>query len=645
MSTRPQQIQAESGEPASTSARGGLRRNLTLSLGSLGVVYGDIGTSPLYAVRQCLLGSAPVGTAPVDVMGVLSLIFWALILVVSVKYLVFMMRADNEGEGGVLALLALVDPWKRHPGTSRAVLIFLGIFGAALLYGDGMITPAISVLSAVEGLQVAAPNLQEWIIPLTVVILIALFLLQRRGSGGIGAIFGPMMIVWFVLLALLGVRGIAQNPAVLSAINPAYAIRFLLSGGLTGYLVLGGVFLVVTGGETLFADMGHFGRLPIRLAWFTIVLPCLLLNYFGQGAVILDDPARAAHPFYSLVPGWGTYIMVAVATLVTVIASQAVIAGAFSLARQAIQLGYSPRMNVVQTSPEEFGQIYVPVINWILMVATIALVIGFGSSSNLAAAYGIAVSTTMVLTTVLLFVVIRSRWRWPLPAAIAPVALFLTVDGAFLGANLFKVLDGGWVPLGVASLALFLMTTWHSGREILMANIRARSVPLEDFLESIEQHGPTRVPGTGVFLTAPDAGTPGGLLHHLKLNQVLHERVILLTVITRDVPRVPAAKRLEVEPLKAGFYRMHVYYGFMQTPDIATALRLCQAFGLIPDLNLDNIAYYADRASTVVDSADGRMKPWRKRIFAAMARNSERAIDYYRLPAGKSIELGIQVKI
>jgi len=645
MSSQPQPTQAASRGPASASSRGGVRRTLTLSLGALGVVYGDIGTSPLYAVRQCLLGSAPVGTAPVDVMGVLSLIFWALILVVSVKYLVFMMRADNEGEGGVLALLALVDPWKRHPGTSRAVLIFLGIFGAALLYGDGMITPAISVLSAVEGLQVAAPNLQEWIIPLTVVILIALFLLQRRGSGGIGAIFGPMMIVWFVLLALLGVRGIAQNPAVLSAINPAYAIRFLLSGGLTGYLVLGGVFLVVTGGETLFADMGHFGRLPIRLAWFTIVLPCLLLNYFGQGAVILDDPARAAHPFYSLVPGWGTYIMVAVATLVTVIASQAVIAGAFSLARQAIQLGYSPRMNVVQTSPEEFGQIYVPVINWILMVATIALVIGFGSSSSLAAAYGIAVSTTMVAEELLLLFVILYRWHWPVPAALGIVAVFMTVDGAFMGANLFKVLDGGWVPLGVASLVLFLMMTWRKGRELLMENVRSRSVPLEDFLNTIAQHQPIRVPGTAVFLTAPSAGTPGGLLHHLKLNQVLHERVILLTVITRDVPRVPAAKRLEVEPLKAGFYRMHVYYGFMQTPDIATALRLCQAFGRIPDLNLENIAYYADRASTVVGDDDARMKPWRKRIFAAMARNAQRAIEYYRLPPGQSVELGIQVEI
>ncbi len=633
------------GHAATDVAAHGKRRRLPLALTALGIVYGDIGTSPLYALRECFFGNGSVAVTPANVLGVLSLIFWALVVVISVKYLIFIMRADNNGEGGILALLALIDPWGRRKRRRAATLIVMGVFGAALLYGDGMITPAISVLSAIEGLKVAAPPLAPFVIPLTLLVLLLLFLGQKHGSARLGGLFGPVMVLWFVALAGMGLWGISRDPHVLMAANPWYALAFFLHNPPVAYLVLGGVFLVVTGGEALYADMGHFGPAPIRLAWFALVLPALLLNYFGQGALLLDHPGEALHPFYNLVPAWGVYPMVALATLVTVIASQAVISGTFSLTRQAIQLGQSPRMNIVQTSSEEIGQIYVPVVNWTLMAATVLLVLGFRSSSNLAAAYGVAVSATMVITTVLAYRVMRDRWRWHRLLALALSGLFLVGDVAFFGANLFKVEAGGWFPLLVGGSLLLLMSTWKKGRDLLQAKSHDRSMAIDAFIPSIEHYPPTRVPGTAVFLTNEGDTVPSGLLHHLKLNQVLHEQVLLLTVLTEDVPRVPAAERLEVQPLRCGFYRVYVHYGFMQSPHLPVVIKFCQDQALIPDLDADTTVYYADR-STLVSTADNAvLSLWRKRLFAFMARNSVRSVEYYRLPPGRSVELGIQIEI
>jgi len=622
----------------------GGRKVLALGLSALGIVYGDIGTSPLYALRACFYGDSPIGVNPANVLGVLSLIFWALIIVISVKYLLLVMRADNRGEGGILALLALLDPWEGS-ARQRTLLVLLGVFGAALLYGDGMITPAISVLSAVEGLKVAAPALSPLVVPVTILILIALFLFQKRGTADVGAVFGPIMLFWFALLAVLGIRGILGNPQVLAAIDPTNAVAFFLNNGAAGYLVLGGVFLVVTGGEALYADMGHFGRAPIRLGWFGVVLPALLLNYFGQGAVILAHPQEAIHPFYNLVPSWGVYPMVALATVVTVIASQAVISGAFSLTRQAVLLGYSPRMNIVQTSSEEIGQIYIPNVNWALMVATTLLVVGFKSSSNLTAAYGMAVSTTMVITTGLVFLVMWRRWRWPVWTAAAVAAAFLVVDVAFFGANLFKFMDGGWLPLLVGASVLFLMSTWRRGRELLRERVQERSAPLDLLLSDVRAGNVMRIPGTAVFLTGPSSGAPGAMLHHLKLNQVLHETVILLTAVTEEVPRVSASRRLRAERLGGGFYRLFVHYGFMQTPNIPVAIRLCQDFNLIEGIDPENIAYYLAHATLVPTERNGGMRMWRKRLFAIMSRNAVRAGDFYQLPPGRAMELGVQVEL
>jgi KUP system potassium uptake protein len=613
-----------------------------LSLAALGIVYGDIGSSPLYALRQCFFAEAQLGVRPDTVLGVLSLVFWALIVVISIKYLGLVMRADNRGEGGILAMLALLDPRGKSSRRPLPVLLLLGVFGAALLYGDGMITPAISVLSAVEGLKVAAPALHDLVLPLTIVVLVALFAVQRRGSGRIGRWFGPVMLLWFALLAVLGLRGILIDPSVLRAIDPSYAWRFFAMQPWVAYLVLGSVFLVVTGGEALYADMGHFGRRPIRLAWFGVVLPGLVLNYFGQGAMVLAHPEAAGHPFYSLVPSWGVYPMVGLATLVTVIASQAVIAGAFSLTRQAMQLGQCPPVNIVQTSSDEIGQIYVPVVNWGLFLATIALVLGFGSSTNLAAAYGIAISATMVITTLLIARVMRRRWHWPPIAVAAFVAVFLPIDLAFLSANLLKVGDGGWVPLAVGGVVVVLMLSWRYGRQQVHARTSDVAMPIEVFLQSLTYEPPTRVRGTAVFLTTPDSRVSNGLLHHLKLNQVLHERVLLLTVLTEDVPRVPAAERLSVTELGHGFYRVYVSYGFMQSPNLAVALKFLEDLGSVPGLEDETTTFYADRTYLVVAGGSGR---WGLRLYRFMARNSLGAVDYYRLPPGRSVELGIQVEL
>lgn len=616
-----------------------------LSVAALGIVFGDIGTSPLYAVRQCFFGGTPLPVTQQSVLGVLSLIFWSLVLLISIKYLLVVMRADNRGEGGILALLALLDPWQRGSRAAAGTLIFMGVFGAALLYGDGMLTPAISVLSAVEGLEVAAPTLNKVVIPCTIGILVLLFMFQKRGTGRIGAVFGPIVIVWFAVIGLLGAYSVMESPRVLLALNPWTAAAFFHIDPAVAFLVLGGVFLVVTGGEALYADMGHFGPKPIRLAWFGLVLPALLLNYFGQGAYILAHPGNAQHPFYNLVPHWGVYPMIALSTVVTVIASQAVISGTFSLMRQAVQLGQSPPLTIIQTSAEEFGQIYVPAINWVLMLATAGLVIGFGSSSNLAAAYGIAVSATMVITTVLAFFVMRDKWGWP-RAVVWPIAcFFLIFDVAFLGSNLFKIADGGWFPLAVGAGAMLLMSTWRQGRTLLYQRMRERSMSIPTFLASVALDPPARISGTAVFLTSPGDNVPSGLLHHLKLNTVLHEQVLLITSVTEQVPRVPAANRLEITPLSCGFYRVLVHYGFMQSPNLPLAFKLCRDLELVPKLDTETTVYYADRATLVPSRLAPEMPLWRKRLFAFMVHNSQRAVEFYRLPPGNSVELGIRVEL
>ena len=615
-----------------------------LTLAALGVVYGDIGTSPLYAMRQCFFGAAQLPVTQLSVLGVLSLIFWSLILVISVKYLVVVMRADNHGEGGILALLAMLDQWRRESRLGT-MLVLTGLFGAALLYGDGMLTPAISVLSAVEGLEVAAPSLSQFVIPITLVILVLLFTFQKRGTAHIGTVFGPIVILWFVVIGSLGLVNIMQSPHVLAAVNPAAAIAFFSHNPKLAFLVLGGVFLVVTGGEALYADMGHFGRAPIRLAWFALVLPGLLLNYFGQGAYILNHPGEAQHPFYNLVPHWGVYPMVVLSTVVTVIASQAVISGTFSLMRQATQLGQSPPLTVIQTSADEIGQVYVPTVNWMLMLATSALVIGFGSSNNLASAYGVAVSTTMVITTVLVFFAMRDRWRWPSTVTVLIAGFFMIFDLGFLGANAFKIADGGWVPLTVGVIVMLLMTTWRRGRQLIHKRMHERSVTIAKFLSSIEAHPPLRIPGTAVFLTSPGDKIPGGLLHHLKLNGVLHEQVMLITAVTKQVPRVSAANRLDVAKLKCGFYHVFVNYGFMQSPNLTVAVKLCFDLGFVPRAESDSVAYYSDYTTVIPCEWLDEMPMWRKRLYAFMSQNSQRAAEYYRLPPGNSVELGIQVEL
>ena len=627
--------------PGSKSEEGPSRARLTtLSLAALGVVYGDIGTSPLYAFRQALLSIEPGVDA---VLGILSLIFWSLTIVVSLKYLTLLMKADNRGEGGILALLALLNPWRKPRTVKKAALIALGVFGAALLYGDGMITPAISVLSAVEGLETTAHGIDPYIIPITVVILALLFMFQSKGTERVGKLFGPITLVWFLVLALLGIVQIWHYPGVLKALNPFYAIWLFVDEGPTAFIILGAVFLAVTGSEALYADMGHFGKAPIRYAWFTCALPCLVVNYFGQGALVLGDPAAAVHPFYHLAPDWARYPLIALATAATVIASQAVISGAFSLTRQAVRLGQWPRVRIIQTSSEETGQVFVPVVNITLAVATIALVLNFRSSSNLAAAYGLAVSTTMVITTVLAFFVMKERWKWPFYLSVPLAAALLAVDLTFFGANALKFVEGGWVPLLIGGFIFTLMATWYRGRQLLMRRLRQNIEPFNKFFTELKANPPIRIPGTAVFLTGDLGGTPPMLPHHLEHNQVLRERVILLTVQTEDVPRVAAAERLRVEEMEQGFWRIFVHYGFMQMPNVPVALRFCEEFGLKVDV--DHLTYYLGRESLIPTEQVPGMQLWREKIFAFMARNALGATAFYKLPPERVVELGIQVEI
>jgi len=618
------------------------RRLLGLSLAALGVVYGDIGTSPLYAVRECFHGEYGIAATQAHVYGVLSLMFWSLLLVVTLKYLTFILRADNHGEGGVIALMALVTPKGGARTRTRGLLILCGLFGASLLYGDGMITPAISVMSAVEGLGVATPFLVPWVVPLTVAILVLLFLFQRHGTGRVGAVFGPVTLLWFVVIAVLGVRGILREPRILAAIHPVHAVRFFGAAGGRGFLVLGAVFLVVTGAEALYADMGHFGRRPIRLAWGVVVLPALLLNYFGQGALVLRDPEAAYHPFYTLAPSWAVYPLVGLASLATVIASQAVISGAFSLTRQAIQLGYCPRLEIDHTAPEEIGQIYVPQVNWILMVTTIALVLGFESSSRLAAAYGVAVTTTMVIATLLFYVVARERWGWSRLLAGAPAAVFLVVDVAFFAANIGKVAHGAWFPLAIGVVLCVVFATWKRGRRTLEERFRASSVPLADFLKELKKNPPARVPGRAVFMTGNPDFAPAALLRNLEHNKALHEEVVLLTVVSEDVPRPAPRDRLEVETVADGFWIIRAHYGFMEDPDIPYVLRLAKSRGL--EFTLKDTSFFVGREVVLAAGKSG-MPGWQERLFGFLSRNAQGATAFYRIPPDRVVELGSQVRL
>ena len=623
------------------------RRLLPLTLTALGVVYGDIGTSRLYALRECFFGSHSVPPTHDNVLGVLSLIIYSLVLVISIKYVVIVMRADNGGEGGVLALTALIPGRTGAAGgparlaVGRPLLIALGVFGTALLYGDGMITPAVTVLGAVEGLEVITPLFRPYVVTTTLVILVAFFAIQRYGTHRVGGLFGPVMVVWFVTIAALGVASITEAPAVLGAFNPQHAATFFAANGFIGYAVLGAVFLVVTGGEALYADMGHFGKQPIRLAWFAFVLPALVLNYLGQGALLLID-SRVEHPFFQLAPAWALVPLVGLATAAAIIASQALVSGAFSITRQAMQLGLAPRLDVEHTSAHEMGQIYVPQVNWALMCATLLIVVGFGSSSALAAAYGIAVTLTMVITVMLLYVVMTERWLWPKPAALALVVVFLTIDLAFFGANALKLAQGGWVTLAVALFLFTLMTTWKTGRRLVSERLTERAVSLAEFLDAVEAAQPARVPGTAVFMTAQQTGTPPALAHNLRYNKVLHAHVVVLTVSTAQRPHVAAADRVSVERLRHNVFNVRLQYGFMEDPDVPAALLEARERGL--PLVADDVTYFLGRETIIVTRRKG-MAIWREKLFVLMSRNAVRATAFFRLPPERVMELGVQVEM
>lgn len=622
-----------------------------LSLAAIGIVYGDIGTSPLYAFRESFHEEYGLSVIPANVLGILSLIFWSLILVISIKYLLFVLRADIKGEGGVLVLTALVTPKEGSGSKIRRWLVLGGLFGAALLYGDGMITPAISILSAIEGLKVATPIFEPYIIPITIGIILALFYFQSHGTGGLGKIFGPITTVWFFTLGVLGVNQIMGSPEVFQALNPMYGFEFFMRNGMSGFFVLGSVFLVVTGGEALYADIGHFGLLPIRLTWFALVLPCLLLNYFGQGALLLQNPEAVHNPFFLMGPEWALYPMVGIATMATIIASQAVISGVFSLTRQAIQFGYSPRMKIKQTSTKEAGQIYLPAMNWTMMLACIGLVIGFGSSSNLAAAYGVGVTTTMVLTTLLFSVVLYVRWNWNLWLVILFATFFMIIDLAFFGANMVKVPNGGWFPLLVAGIIIMLMTTWKKGRGILAQHIKNDELSLYEFIQDIQKHAQVdstkikRVEGTAVYMYSNPDGTPPALLHNIKHNKVLHEKVVILSVKNmEDQPYVSQDEEIEIKKLDNGFYQAIVRTGFAQTVDLPTILNRSNGSDL--DFNLQDTTFFLGKERILPsEKENSEMFKWRDHLFGVMVRNQQPATAYFGLPANRVVELGAQLKL
>lgn len=611
-----------------------------LTLAALGVVYGDIGTSPLYAIKEVFGGAQhAVPITPENILGILSLLVWTLVLVVTVKYAVFIMRANNHGEGGIMALIALMHR-NSHEARQTRALVVLGLFGAALFYGDGIITPAISVLSAVEGLEVATPAFRPWVIPITLGILFGLFWVQRHGTGRVGGLFGPITTLWFVVLATLGVVNIVQAPQVLSALSPHHAAGFFLAQPGLAFFSMGAVFLAVTGAETLYADMGHFGTRPVRLAWMGLVLPALTLNYFGQGALLLTDPAAIAHPFYHMTPEWALYPMVILAGAATVIASQAVISGVYSITHQAIQLGYVPRMTVLHTSSETRGQIYLPGVNWALFAAVVVLVLEFGSSSNLAAAYGISVSGTMIITTLLVYVVARRVWGWGRMRSRLLFGAFLLVDIAFFSANLTKFADGGWFPLAFAGLLFLLMTTWKQGRALLKARRDREAMPLDAFVQSMSHSEVPTVPGTAVFLTPHREQVPHALLHSLKHYKSLHERVVILNVQFVDQPYVPTGQQLTVAPLGERFHRVEVRFGFMDRPDLPSVLHRCADNGLACDM--DNTTFFLGR-ETLIPKKGSDMPWWREKVFVALSRNAGTVADYFGLPPNRIVELGAQI--
>jgi KUP system potassium uptake protein len=623
---------------SSTSASsGGSGQLVKLSLGALGVVYGDIGTSPLYAMRECFHGPHGLDFQPSRVLGVVSLMFWAMTLLISFKYISYVMRADNRGEGGVLALMALAT--QRSPHRARA-LVILGLFGAALLYGDGMITPSISVLSAMEGLKIAAPSLTPYVVPLTVMVLIGIFSVQHRGTAGIGAIFGPVTLLWFLALAALGIPWIIKNPHVLEAINPYHGAHFLLREGYSGFLILGSVFLVVTGGESIYADMGHFGRRPIRLTWFALVMPCLLLHYFGQAAFLLHDPKGVENPFFLMAPEWALYPLVGLSTFATIIASQAVISGAFSITRQASMLGFWPRVKVLHTSAQEIGQVYVPSINWALMVATVALVLGFRTSSALAAAYGIAVTLTMLITTLLAYVVARDIWHWSRARAFGLSSILVIVDASFFLSNATKVADGGWFPIAAAGLILTLMTTWRVGRERLRDLLFERLVSLEDFFELLHVERITRVPGAAVYMASYVERAPTALMLNTFHHRAVHEQVVLLTIRFEESSRINDDERIQTEELGHGFTRVIARFGFMEQPDVPAIL----AREDTPTPPLEYTTFFLGRETVLAADRPG-MQRWRKVLFAFMARNAQQAQGFFSIPSDRVIEVGAQFEL
>ncbi len=609
----------------------------TLVVGAIGVVFGDIGTSPLYALKEIFSGHHPIPVTPDNILGVLSLVFWSLMLLVTTKYVAVIMRADNRGEGGSLALLALVTERAQNP-VMASIMTLLGIFAAALFYGDSMITPAISVLSAVEGLEIVSPESKAYVIPITLVILTVLFFIQKRGTGTVGLFFGPVMIAWFGLLGFLGVLQIVENPSVLTALNPAYALNFVSKQPSLAFLALGSVVLAVTGGEALYTDMGHFGRFPIRLAWFGFVLPALVLNYFGQGALLLENPEAIASPFFMLVPTWAQMGMVILATVATVIASQAVISGAFSVARQSIQMGLLPRMMVKHTSGKEEGQIYVPFTNWTLYLAVVALVLGFKNSSNLAAAYGIAVTGTMLIDTILVSFVMLLMWRWNAILVALVGGGFLCVDLLFFGANVIKIPEGGWFPIAMGLVSFTVLTTWRRGRRLVSQEMSKLTLPMGDFLNIIDDVH--RVNGTAVFLTSSKEGVPAALLHNMKHNQILHERVVLLTVETMNTPHVNDIDRIYLHRMGKGFLRIIVRYGFMESPDVPSALMHCKSFG--ESFDFMETTFYLSR-ETIVPSMKRKIMPLRARLFAIMTKNATTASDFFKIPTDRVVELGTQL--
>ena len=612
-----------------------------LTLGAIGVVYGDIGTSVLYALKE-VFGSGHVPFTPDNVYGILSIFFWTLTTIVSVKYVVLVLRADNNGEGGLVAMLALASQAVKGSPRLRSVLLVVGIFGTALFYGDGVITPAISVLSAVEGLEVVSPAFARFVIPLTLVILFCLFVVQKRGTGGIGRFFGPLTLVWFLVIALLGVVHIASNPQILKAISPHYALAFMFANPGITFIILGAVVLCVTGAEALYADLGHFGKAPIRLAWFSVVMPALTLNYFGQGALLLKNPAAVKNPFYLMAPDWALIPLVVLATMATVIASQALITGAFSVTKQVIQLGYLPRLNIQHTSVRETGQIYIPLVNWGLFATIVLAVVMFRSSSNLAAAYGIAVCTDMLITTILTFYVIRYKWNYPLALCVAATGWFFIVDFAFFASNMLKLFDGGWFPLLIGGVIFTLMMTWKQGRALLNEKLRADAIDLRSFLESVFVNPPTRVEGTAVFLTAESGTVPNALLHNLKHNKVLHENNLFVTVRNHEIPWIGLDKRLAIEALGHHCWQVTIHYGFKNDPDVPKALQQIKGRGC--ELDVMTTSYFLSR-DTVVPTIGSGMAQWREKIFAQMHHNASGAADFLNLPNNAVVELGSKIEI